>query len=48
MTGRSLIFDRGSNEIKRRFIFIDRIEDLSAMPSLAMDVMAMLNDPAQR
>jgi putative nucleotidyltransferase with HDIG domain len=30
--------------LKKGFTFIDSIEDLSAMPSLALDVMAMLND----
>lgn len=30
--------------LKEGFTFIDNIEDLSAMPSLALDVMAMLND----
>ena len=31
--------------LKEGLAFIDKIEDLSAMPSLALDVMAMLNDP---
>jgi len=31
--------------LKEGLNYIDKIEDLSAMPSLALDVMAMLNDP---
>lgn len=30
--------------LKEGFEFIDRIEDLSAMPAIAMDIMGMLND----
>lgn len=32
--------------LKEGFEFIDKIEELSAMPAIALDVMAMLNDPS--
>ncbi|MCP5051424.1 MAG: HDOD domain-containing protein [bacterium] len=34
--------------LKEGFTFIDNIEELSAMPAIALDVMGMLNDPNSR
>ncbi|MCP4215372.1 MAG: HDOD domain-containing protein, partial [bacterium] len=32
--------------LEKDFKFIDKIEELAAMPSIALDLMAMLNDPS--
>ncbi|MCP5108636.1 MAG: HDOD domain-containing protein, partial [bacterium] len=35
-------------KLKEGFEFIDSIEELAAMPSIALDIMGMLNDPGAR
>jgi putative nucleotidyltransferase with HDIG domain len=39
------VFFEEEMNLKEGFEFIDSIEELSAMPAIALDVMAMLNDP---